>query len=95
VSSTGSQSSKLVVLRGNSASGKSTVAAGIRTRFGRGLAIVGQDNLRRVVLREKDVPGGANIGLIDLTARHTLDHGKLIIHSAILSYILAMNMPYI
>jgi chloramphenicol 3-O-phosphotransferase len=32
---------RLVVLRGNSASGKSSVAAGLRDRFGRGLAIVG------------------------------------------------------
>jgi hypothetical protein len=31
----------------------------IRRRHGRGLAIVGQDNLRRQVLRERDVPGGA------------------------------------
>jgi hypothetical protein len=84
VASTGSRSSKLIVLRGNSASGKSTVAAGIRTRFGHGLAIVGQDNLRRVVLREKDVPGGANIGLIDLTTRHALDHGFHVIVEGIL-----------
>jgi hypothetical protein len=35
------------VLRGNSASGKSAVAAEIRNRYGRGLAIAGQDNLRR------------------------------------------------
>jgi hypothetical protein len=64
-----------VVLRGNSASGKSTIAAEIRNRYGRGMAIVGQDNLRRVVLREHDEPEAANIGLIDLTARYALDHG--------------------
>jgi len=66
---------RLVVIRGNSASGKSAVAAGIRDKYGRGLAIVGQDNLRRVVLREHDVPGGANIGLIDQTARFALSRG--------------------
>lgn len=65
----------LIVIRGNSASGKSAVAAGIRDKYGRGLAIVGQDNLRRVVLRERDVPGGANIGLIDQTARFALSRG--------------------
>lgn len=48
----GTEDPRLVVLRGNSASGKSFVAAGIRDRFGRGLALVGQDNLRRIVLRE-------------------------------------------
>ena len=65
MSPVGSPASKLIFLRGNSASGKSTVAAEIRRRYGRGLAIVGQDNLRRVVLREHDIPGGANIGLTE------------------------------
>lgn len=64
------------MIRGNSASGKSAVAAAVRDRHGkRDLAIVGQDNLRRVVLREHDVPGGANIGLIDQTARFALSRG--------------------
>ncbi|MCX5387245.1 AAA family ATPase [Streptomyces sp. NBC_00083] len=66
---------RLVVVRGNSASGKSSVAAELRARYGQGLALVGQDNLRKVVLRERDVAGGANIGLIDLTVRHALEHG--------------------
>jgi 8-oxo-dGTP pyrophosphatase MutT (NUDIX family) len=66
---------RLIVIRGNSASGKSAVAAGIREKYGRGLAIVGQDNLRRVVLREHDKPGAANIDLIDLTARFALSRG--------------------
>jgi chloramphenicol 3-O-phosphotransferase len=41
----GTEETRLVVLRGNSASGKSSVAAGLRERFGCGLALVGQDNL--------------------------------------------------
>jgi predicted kinase len=65
---------RLIVLRGNSASGKSAIAAEIRSRFGRGIAIVSQDYLRRTVLKERDCPDGANIGLIDLVARYTLDH---------------------
>jgi hypothetical protein len=70
------QSPRLIVIRGNSASGKSAAAAAIRDRHGRhDLAIVGQDNLRRVILREHDVPGGANIDLIDLTARFALSRG--------------------
>jgi hypothetical protein len=69
------QSPRLIVIRGNSASGKSEAAATIREKYGRGLAIVGQDNLRRVVLREHDKPGGANIDLIDLTARFALSSG--------------------
>lgn len=71
----GAPDTRLIVLRGNSASGKSSVAAGLRERFGRGLALVAQDNLRRIVLRERDRPGAANIGLIDTVARYALDAG--------------------
>lgn len=71
----GSVHTRLIVVRGNSASGKSSVAAALRGRFGRGLAIVGQDQMRREVLRERDVPGGANIGLIETVARFALDAG--------------------
>lgn len=56
----------------------------MRDRYGRGIAIVGQDNLRRIVLRERDTPGAANIGLIDLTARYALDHGYHVIVEGIL-----------
>ncbi|WP_410534715.1 AAA family ATPase [Streptomyces sp. KL2] len=80
----GTQDTRLIVVRGNSASGKSSVAAGLREEFGRNLAIVGQDNLRRTVLREHDRPGGANIGLIDLTARYALDHGFHVVVEGIL-----------
>ncbi|MFD0068502.1 AAA family ATPase [Streptomyces sp. NPDC056637] len=80
----GTEDTRLVVVRGNSASGKSSVAASLRERFGRNLAIVGQDNLRRIVLREHDRPGGANIGLIDLTARYALDNGFHVVVEGIL-----------
>ena len=76
VPGTGSGETRLIILRGNSASGKSSTAAEIRRRHARrDLSIVGQDNLRREVLREHDVPGGANIALIDLVARYALSHG--------------------
>jgi predicted kinase len=81
---TGTPDTRLIVIRGNSASGKSSVAAGLREKFGRNLAIVAQDNLRRIVLRERDRPGGANIGLIDLTARYALDHGFHVVLEGIL-----------
>ncbi|WP_406153159.1 AAA family ATPase [Streptomyces sp. NBC_01023] len=71
----GTDETRLIILRGNSASGKSSIAAGLREQFGRNLALVGQDNLRRIVLRERDRPGGANIGLIGMTARYALDAG--------------------
>lgn len=66
---------RLVVLRGNSASGKSTVAQALRTVYGRGLAIISQDVVRREILRERDRPGAVNVELIDLMARHSLSGG--------------------
>ncbi|MFJ9362225.1 P-loop NTPase family protein [Streptomyces mirabilis] len=78
------EETRLVVVPGNSASGKSSVAAGLRESFGRGLAVVGQDNLRRIVLRERDRPGAANIGLIGLTARYALDAGFHVVIEGIL-----------
>ncbi|WP_460072359.1 AAA family ATPase [Streptomyces sp. YKOK-I1] len=80
----GTARTRLVLLRGNSASGKSSVAAGLRERFGRGLALVGQDNLRRIVLRERDRPGAANIGLIDTVARYALDAGYHVVLEGLL-----------
>ncbi|MET9970374.1 hypothetical protein ABZZ80_31795 [Streptomyces sp. NPDC006356] len=43
----GTEEARLVVLRGNSASGESSVAAAIRERFGRGLALVGDETVAR------------------------------------------------
>lgn len=73
--STGSPDTRLIVLRGPSGAGKSSTARGLRGRVGRSLAIVEQDYLRRIVLKERDVRGAANVSLISQTARFALDHG--------------------
>ncbi|TWD84341.1 AAA domain-containing protein [Kribbella amoyensis] len=73
--SLGDPTSRLVVLRGNSGSGKSTTAKELRQRIGRGVAWVEQDYLRRILLREHDRPSAPNIGLIDRTTRYALAHG--------------------
>lgn len=80
----GSRHSRLIVIRGNSASGKTRVAHAIRERYGRGIAIVSQDVFRRDILHQKDDPGNPAIGLIDLTARYALDHGYHVIVEGIL-----------
>lgn len=53
----------LVVIRGNSGSGKTALARDLQLAMGRGTANIGQDYVRRVILREHDRPGGNNIGL--------------------------------
>jgi predicted kinase len=72
---TGSPASVLIVIRGNSGSGKSTIARRLQRGYGRGCALIEQDYLRRVVLRERDEPGGLAPALIEQTVRFALDHG--------------------
>lgn len=55
--STGSPDTTLVCVRGNSGSGKSSIVRELRRRHGRGCALVEQDYLRRILLRERDLPG--------------------------------------
>ncbi|TCC50797.1 kinase [Kribbella capetownensis] len=80
----GDGTSRLVVLRGNSGSGKSTTARAVRERVGRGVAWVEQDYLRRILLREHDRPGAPNVGLIDQTARYALANGYHVMLEGIL-----------
>lgn len=75
----GDRTTRLVVLRGNSGSGKTTTAQEIRRRIGRGVAWIEQDYLRRILLREHDRPGAPNIGLIDQSTRYALDQGYHVI----------------
>ncbi|GLU49933.1 kinase [Nocardiopsis ansamitocini] len=81
---TGSAATVLIVVRGNSASGKSSIARALREHHGRGVALIAQDTIRRDVLRERDTPGAANIGLIDTVARYALDAGYHVVVEGIL-----------
>lgn len=80
----GSDRTKLVVIRGNSGSGKSTIARQLQLRHGPGCALVEQDYLRRIVLRERDTPRGLAPDLIAHTVRFALDHGLNVILEGIL-----------
>src|SRR6266511_1133591 len=66
--SMGSDTSQLIVIRGNSGSGKSTIA----------------HELRRIVLWEHDKPGGLAPALIAHTVRFALDNGFDVILEGIL-----------
>jgi predicted kinase len=82
--SVGSDRTRLIVVRGNSGSGKSSVANALREACGRGVAWVSQDLIRRTILGEKDRPGGVNIGLIDQVTRYILDRGYHVVLDGIL-----------
>ncbi|WP_157120727.1 AAA family ATPase [Nocardia fusca] len=63
------QPGTLLVLRGNSGSGKSTIARALHQHFDHGRAtLIAQDNIRRTILREPDTPDAFNIELIELIA---------------------------
>ena len=76
--------SHLVIIRGNSASGKSTLALELQRALGPGTANVGQDHLRRVILREHDVRGGDNIDFLAETVRYCVSIGYNVILEGIL-----------
>jgi adenylate kinase family enzyme len=77
---------KLVVLRGNSGSGKSTTARALRDRVTGKIAIIEQDYLRRSILREKEVDDGDNIGLIETVTLYALSKGYDVILEGILYF---------
>ncbi len=75
---------RLIVLRGNSGAGKTSVSRGIQQAYGRGVAWVSQDMMRRLVLREHDRSGARNVGLIKQTVRYALDNGYHVVLDGIL-----------
>ncbi|ROO60426.1 AAA domain-containing protein [Micromonospora sp. Llam0] len=76
----------LVIVRGNSASGKTTAAREARHRYGRGCALLEQDYLRRTLLREHDSTHIQPVApaFITATARTALDLGYHVILEGIL-----------
>lgn len=77
---------KLIIIRGNSGSGKSTVAEKLREALGGKVAIVGLDTLRRSILKEPDQLENTDvIGLIEQTVTYGLEKGYTVIIEGILS----------
>jgi predicted kinase len=76
----------LLVIRGNSGSGKTTTAREVRRRYGRGCALVEQDYLRRILLREHDSSRTDPVApaFIAATARTALDLGYHVVMEGIL-----------
>lgn len=70
----------LIILRGNSASGKSTVARRVQRSFDRGeVAMIGQDHLRRELLWVQEGTDNHVAGLLDVMVRHCLEAGQHVI----------------
>jgi adenylylsulfate kinase-like enzyme len=80
---------KVIVIRGNSGSGKTTAAHRLRRelldRGRQAVAVVEQDYFRRVVLKEKEEAGAEALALIRLVATWALARGFDVIVEGILS----------
>lgn len=77
--------STLIIIRGNSGSGKSTVAKLVRDGLAGKVAFVEQDYIRRVILREKERGSIDNIVLIKQTVQFALKQNYIVILEGILN----------
>ncbi|MCL2814713.1 MAG: kinase [Oscillospiraceae bacterium] len=57
--------SKIVIIRGNSGSGKTTVSKLLQRKIGRGTLVIPQDFIRREMLWVNDRPNNQAIGLLE------------------------------
>lgn len=77
---------QLVIIRGNSGSGKSRVAGVIREQLPGKVALIEQDYFRRTVLKEKDKADNTDIiNLLEQTTRFAIKCGYIVILEGILS----------
>lgn len=75
----------LIIIRGNSGSGKTTVAKAIHTILGEGSLLVSQDYVRRIMLNVKDRPNNISIELIETMLMFGLERCDYTILEGILS----------
>jgi predicted kinase len=76
--------SKLIIIRGNSGSGKTTTAKSLRDHLGNGTLLVSQDTVRREMLKVHDREGNLSIDLIRQIAEYGKDKCEFVIVEGIL-----------
>ena len=77
--------SKLIIIRGNSRSGKTTTAKSLQNHLGYGTLLVSQDVVRREMLKVHDREGNLSIDLIRQIAEYGKDKCEFVIVEGILS----------
>lgn len=75
---------KLIILRGNSGSGKSSLAKELQHRLGRNTMVIAQDTVRREMLWVRDLPDTPAIALLIELLRYGYAHSKVTILEGIL-----------
>lgn len=76
--------SKLIIIRGNSGSGKTTTAKSLQNYLGNGTLLISQDVVRREMLKVQDREGNLSIDLIRQIAEYGKDKCEFIIVEGIL-----------
>lgn len=69
----------LIVLRGNSGSGKSTIATYLQSELSGPAAILSQDYFRRVIYKEREQDSLAHVDLLEAATAHCLAAGQHVI----------------
>ena len=75
---------KLIILRGNSRSGKTTVAKELQNRFGRNTMLISQDMVRREILKVKDGENTQAIPLMKELLIYGNNHSEVVILEGIM-----------
>ena len=74
----------LITIRGNSCSGKTTLAKELQRRFGRGTMRISQDVIRREILHVKDEPNPKSIPLLKLMLEYGHENADIVILEGIM-----------
>lgn len=74
----------LITIRGNSCSGKTTLAKELQKRLGRGTMRLSQDVIRREILHVKDEPNPKSIPLLKLMLAYGHEHAEIVILEGIM-----------
>ena len=77
--------SKLIIIRGNSGSGKTTTAKSLQNQLGKRTLLVSQDVVRRDMQKVRDREGNISIDLIRQIAEYGKDKCEFVIVEGILS----------
>ncbi|MER2175986.1 MAG: kinase [Carnobacterium sp.] len=84
--------SKLIILRGNSGSGKTTTALKLQELLGEATLVVSQDVVRRDMLKVNDREDNLSIGLIKRIAEYGLGKCPVVIVEGIMANVRYKNM---
>ena len=75
---------KLVILRGNSGSGKTTVAKELQSMLGNNTMLISQDMVRREILKVSDGKDTKALPLLKQLLRYGYDHSEVVILEGIM-----------